>query len=351
MLQLQYYNKGLSKTQIEQIIKNYNLKYTTLTNEINLKLNSIIKTVLNDITPFLENIEYLSKQAKQLKEFENAKSRIETLENKLKEKTFLEKELQNNINYLKQEINDLKEKEKEYEKNIKIKEELLLKAEEYKKNTQNTQNINNVNNKGRNRKKTFDLNKAKTIRNSSLDKLEINKEVTTSINEEENSIRNINNSINTSTKKHKQKINFKWNKDNNNNKYMMNLKEITRNLAGYHEKVMSNKTTKDINKFISGSNQKEERKSTKNKRRVVHSFDKKEIKNDKKMRLSSEINKISRFEFNKESDSEKENNENIKENKSYILYDEEIDDEIKELEIEEQNILDIINKINNLENA
>ena len=111
---------------------------------------------------------------------------------------------------------------------------MLLKAEEYKKNTQNTQNINNVNNKGRNRKKTFDLNKAKTIRNSSLDKLEINKEVTASMNEEENSIRNINNSINTSTKKHKQKINFKWNKDNNNNKYMMNLKEITRNLAGYH---------------------------------------------------------------------------------------------------------------------
>ena len=56
MLQIQYYNKGLTKTQIEQIIKNYNLKYTTLTNEINSKLNSIIKTVLSDITPFLENI-------------------------------------------------------------------------------------------------------------------------------------------------------------------------------------------------------------------------------------------------------------------------------------------------------
>jgi len=348
MLQLQYYNKGLSKTQIEQIIKNYNLKYTTLTNEINLKLNSIIKTVLNDITPFLENIEYLSKQAKQLKEFENAKSRIDLLENKLKEKTFLEKELQENINCLKQEINDLKEKEKEYEKNIKLKDELLLKAEEYKKNTHNPQNTNNINNKSKNRQKSLDLNKAKTFRNSSLDKLEISKEIKTSRNEEENS--NINNSINTSTKKHKQKINFKWNKDNNN-KYMMNLKEITRNLAGYHEKVVSTKTTQNINKFISGSNYKEERKSTKNKRRVVHSFDKKEIKKDNKMRLSSEINKISRFEFNKESDSDKENNDNIQENKSYNLYDEEIDEEIKELEIEEQNILDIINKINNLENV
>ena len=225
MLQLQYYNKGLSKTQIEQIIKNYNLKYTTLTNEINLKLNSIIKTVLNDITPFLENIEYLSKQAKQLKEFENAKSRIDMLE-----------------------------------------DELLLKAEEYKKNAHNPQNTNKINNKAKNRQKSLDLNKAKTFRNSSLDKLEISKEIKTSRNEEENT--NINNSINTSTKKQKQKINFKWSKDNNN-KYMMNLKEITRNLAGYHEKVVSTKTTQNIIKFISGSNYKEERKSTKKDRKSV----------------------------------------------------------------------------------
>ena len=93
MIQLQYYNKGLSKAQIEQILKNYNLKYTTITNEINLKLNSLIKIVLNDISPFLENIEYLSKKSKQLKEFENAKNRIEALEHQLKEKIIIEKEL------------------------------------------------------------------------------------------------------------------------------------------------------------------------------------------------------------------------------------------------------------------
>ena len=132
MLQIQYYNKGLTKTQIEQIIKNYNLKYTTLTNEINSKLNSIIKTVLSDITPFLENIEYLSKQAKQLKEIENTKNRIESLENKLKEKSLLEKELQNNITYLKQEINELKEKEKEYERNIKAKDDIINNLEKEK---------------------------------------------------------------------------------------------------------------------------------------------------------------------------------------------------------------------------
>ena len=42
MIQVQYYNKGLTKTQIEQILNNYKLKYTTLTNEINSKLNSLI---------------------------------------------------------------------------------------------------------------------------------------------------------------------------------------------------------------------------------------------------------------------------------------------------------------------
>ena len=341
MLQQQYYNKGLSKTQIEQIIKNYNLKYTTLTNEINLKLNSLIKTVLNDITPFLENIEYLSKQSKQLKEFENTKNRIVILENKLKEKTLIEKELQNNINSLKHEINELKEKEKEYEKTIKMKDELLLKAEDNKKNIQNT------NNKNRKREKSSGSNKSIGFRSSSYDKFQINNKSKISKNEEE--IKIDSNIINTPQKKQKQKNNFKWNKDNNNinnNKYMMNLQEITRILTGYHEKVMQNKNTQNINKFISSSNQKEEKKNNKNnKKRANHSFDNKEAKNDKKKRLSKEISK---FKFNKDDESDKENFDVIQENKSYILSDEEIDEEIKELEIDEQNILNLINKINNL---
>ena len=187
MLQLQYYNKGLSKTQIEQILKNYNLKYTTVTNEISLKLNSLIKTVLNDISPFLENIEYLSKQSKQLKEFENAKNRIESLENKLKEKINIEKELQENIISLKQEINDLKEKEKEFEK-YRLKNE-QLKSEE--NNSISEQIINNNNNKSynnnKNRKKTIDVNHNFLI-NSSFDKAEIIKEQTPRDNIPKNSI-------------------------------------------------------------------------------------------------------------------------------------------------------------------
>ena len=93
MIQLQYYNKGLTKTQIEHILNNYNLKYTTITNEI----NSIIKTVLNDISPFLENIELLAKEMKKLKFQDNNTEKIELLENKLREKSQIEFQLQNDI--------------------------------------------------------------------------------------------------------------------------------------------------------------------------------------------------------------------------------------------------------------
>ena len=109
MIQFQYYRKGLTKIQIEHILNNYKLKYTTITNEINSKLNYLIKTVLNDISPFLENIEEISKELKNLKEMDNHKSKIELLENKLQEKSLIEHQLQNDIINLKKEISSLKE--------------------------------------------------------------------------------------------------------------------------------------------------------------------------------------------------------------------------------------------------
>ena len=326
MIQLQYYNKGLSKAQIEQILKNYNLKYTTITNEINLKLNSLIKTVLNDISPFLENIEYLSKKSKQLKEFENAKNRIEALEHQLKEKIIIEKELQENIISLKQEISDLKEKEKEFEiYNLKNEEKINIPQQEI--------NI-------KNRKKTLDINNHDLFINSSFDKTQSTKGKRTSrdvikkISEEENTHK--------SAKKSIIKNVSKWNK---NIKYMMNLKEITRNLNNNNTK---NKNNENLDKFLSGS-----KPNIKNKKRMNHSCDRKIDKKTKEMILNGEVNNMRKFEINKndDEDSDKEiikySNYNNKE-KNYILDVEEIDEEIKNLEIDEQNILKLINKINSL---
>ena len=299
MLQIQYYNKGLSKKQIEQIIKNYNLKYTTLTNEINLKLNSIIKTVLSDITPFLENIEYLSKQAKQLKEIENAKNRIDTLEAKLKER------------------------EKEYERNIRAKDDIINNLEKEKINKKRKKMLNYSNSN-------------KHLTSSSMKNLEINYEQKSEILDEEELKQKNRNLV-------------------KNSKYMLNLKEITRNLNIYHEHTLLTRNNKNINKFISNTIQKEENKNNKNnrvKKRNVGSTNKRNMKNNQSMRLNSEIKKISKFNFNKdEYESDKENPINFsQDDKSSIIFDEEIDDEIKELEIDEQNILNLINKINNFGN-
>ena len=139
-----------------------------------------------------------------------------------------------------------------------------------------------------------------------------------------------------------------------NSKYMMNLKEITRNLNIYHDHTLLTRNNKNINKFISSATQKEEtkyNKYNKNKKRNVCSTNKKSMKKNQDMRLSSEIKKVSKFHFNKdEEESDKENRINIsQDDKSSIVFDEEIDEEIKELEIDEQNILNLINKINNFE--
>ena len=89
----------------------------------------------------------------------------------------------------------------------------------------------------------------------------------------------------------------------------------------------------------------------KNKKRNLSFINEKKPKKNKEARLSSEIKNISRFEINKNVDEKDiykaENNFIIQEKKNDNINDERIDEEIKELEIEEQNILDIINKINN----
>ena len=77
---------------------------------------------------------------------------------------------------------------------------------------------------------------------------------------------------------------------------------------------------------------------------MVHSIDGIKYTKNKEMRLNSDINHISRFEINKEE------NESEYENNNYIICDEDINEEIKQLEIDEQNILKLIDKINNFGN-
>ena len=105
----QFYNKKLTKNQIE-MLNNINIKYDTVKNEIDAKLNNLINVLLNDLSSFFENIEIISNE--KLKEYDNIQRECDILSSKLKEKTLNEEKLKNNIESLQEEILFLKNENK-----------------------------------------------------------------------------------------------------------------------------------------------------------------------------------------------------------------------------------------------
>lgn len=55
MFQTQYYNQKLSKSQMDQIVNNFNIKYTTFETQVELKIKEMIRCFLKDISHFLEH--------------------------------------------------------------------------------------------------------------------------------------------------------------------------------------------------------------------------------------------------------------------------------------------------------
>ena len=109
MLQQQYFNSKLTKNQIDGIMNNFNIKYTTVKNEIDAKLNNLLKLFLNDIQPFLDNLE---EKRKKLKDFEHIQREYNIMSLKLKEKISNEHRLENSIESLQKEITQLKNENK-----------------------------------------------------------------------------------------------------------------------------------------------------------------------------------------------------------------------------------------------
>ena len=122
MLQFQYYNAKLTKKQIDNILNNFNIKYTTVKNEIDSKINNLLKLFMDDILSFLDNIEEISKELKRIKEFENIKREYEILSKRFKEKTLNVHKLENDIQTLQKEIAYLRNENKNKEKDKENKE-------------------------------------------------------------------------------------------------------------------------------------------------------------------------------------------------------------------------------------
>ena len=116
MLQLQYLNKKLKKTHIDQILSNYNIKYTTMKNEIDDKINIMIKSFTQDISPYLNNIKEIVEQKDKLKLLEYNQNEIESIREELKEKIHELTKLKREIELLKLENKRLKNMSNNYRK-------------------------------------------------------------------------------------------------------------------------------------------------------------------------------------------------------------------------------------------
>ena len=108
MLQLQYYNSILKNNQITKILDNYKLKYSLVVNEIESKVNELMKLCLKDILVFLENIGEVSEQKHKINEYNKNRRELEQARLKLKNKAYIENKLKNEIDLLQQENNFLK---------------------------------------------------------------------------------------------------------------------------------------------------------------------------------------------------------------------------------------------------
>ena len=118
MIQLQYYNSFLKNNHINKILGNYKLKYSLVVKEIESKVNEMMKLFLNDILVFLENIEEVAEDKRKINEFEKNKRELELIRLKLKNKTYTEHKLRNDIDILQQENNMLKLKIKSLNEKI-----------------------------------------------------------------------------------------------------------------------------------------------------------------------------------------------------------------------------------------
>ena len=103
MIHLQYYNSVIKNNHINKILNNYQIKYTQIKNEIDLKINQMMKLFLKDIFSFLENLEEVAEQKHKINEYNSIVKELELTKTKLKDKVTNENKLKNECEILQQE--------------------------------------------------------------------------------------------------------------------------------------------------------------------------------------------------------------------------------------------------------
>ena len=313
MLQNQYFNSKLTHDHIEKILANYNIKYNTMKNEIDAKFNTMIKLFINDIKAFLENIEEISNERKKIKDAENTEVELTILKSKLEEKKKSENQLRNEVELLTKENESLKKK-------IKFKEQIIKNKNLSVENTSSDVRLKTENNPAKNKYKKFTTGN-KTARkdknNLTLDaKTEEKKPVKSKYSHRNKQLSlNLDKNIDTDNPKYaKTIINSKKKANNSMDKRIVKKKSSTKKTMNSNDKSPEVKSS-------------QETKSTSN----IQNAKNKSILNDEKLSTVE-------MPFSDQSYIENES----------ITTDEILDDEIKELEKEEENIILLMDKIKQL---
>ena len=313
MLQNQYFNSKLTHDHIEKILTNYNIKYNTMKNEIDAKFNTMIKLFINDIKAFLENIEEISNERKKIKDAENTEVELAILKNKLEEKKKSENQLKNEVELLTKENESLKKK-------IKFKEQIIQNKNLSVENTSSDIRLKTENNPTKNKYKKFTTGSKTTRRdknNLTLDaKTEEKKPVKNKFAHKNKQLSlNLDKNIDADNPKYtKTYINSKKKSNNSMDKRIFKKKSNTKKNVNSNDKSPEVKST-------------QETKSTSN----IQNAKNKSIINDEKLSTVE-------MPFSDQSYMENES----------ITTDEILEDEIKELEKEEENIILLMDKIKQL---
>ena len=407
MLQLQYYNNKLTKTQIDGILNTFNIKYTTVKNEIDSKINSLIKLAMDDILKFLQNIEEITKERKKIKDFENIQREYEILSSKLKEKTLNEHKLENDIESLQKEIEYLKNENKNQQskineiktpvtskyravrttftnkKQVKIKTD-FLNTTLNNDNTNSTTKRNTYTNKNKSRPKTStntthnkekitntrissSVNKRKTDNNKSIvnDKKNYSPDIVTitkknivnNSNKFEKTIQKIKQySTNRYSERIKKMQNFRASKNRNKlikTKFRNNISDsnITTNLTGYKKNASNIKEKKNDKEKDKDKEKEDDDDSDDLEKNKTFEHARNFLKLVESIPPKDTINGNNYSEDDEEKHnckSESMVSKTISEEEENNYNEESIENEIKELEEDEDNILQIIKQIKDL---
>ena len=109
---------NFNQKHIEAILNNYHIKYNKFKNQIDIKLNELIKEFLSDFLLFLGYFQGDNLLKIKTKEIELNKNEIECLLKKLKNKEKNEYNLKQEIKYLLNENQSLKNKIKNQKKKM-----------------------------------------------------------------------------------------------------------------------------------------------------------------------------------------------------------------------------------------